>query len=143
MAGNGDPIFSRRGAIGLNNTPIGTAIVADVDGTGANNVAVFTADATNGSFVQRIRFKSKGANTTAAVARVYINNGAANTTATNNSFYGEVSLPAIAPSATAPAADIDYPMNLALPPGFRIVIGIISSAALAAGWGVTVVGGDY
>lgn len=144
MAGNGDPIFSRAGAIGLaGGTGIGTAIVADYDGTGTNNVAVFTADATNGGFVQRLRFKAKGSNTTAAVARIYINNGAANTTATNNSFYGELSLPVTTASTTASTVDIDYPMNFALPAGYKIIVGISSSAVLTSGWSVTTIAGAY
>ena len=144
MAANSDPIFSRLGAIGLaGGVGLGTAIVADYDGTGANNIVVFTADTTNGGFVQRIRFKAKGTNATAAVARVYINNGAANTTATNNSFYGEISLPVTTASTTAATVDIDYPINIPLPPGYKIVVGISSSGALASGWSITTVAGAY
>lgn len=143
MAANSDPIFSKAGAIGLaGGTGIGTSIVSDYDGTGANNVIVFTSDATNGGFIQRLRLKAKGTNAV-AVARVYINNGSANTTAANNSFYGEISLPATTVSTTAATADVDYPMNFAIPAGYKIVVGISAASVLASGWSVTTIAGAY
>ena len=140
MAGNVTPIFSRVGAISLGAGI--TAVVTDYDGTGTNNVVAFTADATNGGFVQRVRFKAKGTNAV-SVARIYINNGSSNTTATNNTFYGEISLPATTASTTAATVDVDYPINVALPPGYRIVIGISATTTLASGWVPTVIAGAY
>jgi hypothetical protein len=140
MAGNQSPIFSRIGAVGL-GTGI-TAVVTDYDGTGANNVNIFTADATNGGFVQRIRFKAKGTNAV-SVARIYINNGSTNGTATNNTFYGEISLPATTASTTAATVDIDYPLNIALPPGYRLYVGISATTTLASGWVPTTIAGAY
>ena len=90
MTANTAPIFSKLGEIDGSNTGIGTSIVSDYDGTGANNVLVFTADATNGGFLQRLRFKARGTNAV-SVARVYINNGSTPGTAANNYFYGEFS----------------------------------------------------
>lgn len=140
MAANTAPIYSISGAIGL-GTPI-TAVVTDYNGTGANNVIAFTANATNGGFVQRIRFKAAGTNAV-AVARIYINNGSTNTTASNNSFYGELQLATTTATTTAATADLDYPMNFALPPGYRIVIGISAATTLASGWVPTVIAGAY
>ena len=143
MAGNTAPIYSKAGAIGLNGaSTLGTAIVSDYNGTGANNAIVFAADATNGGLVQRIRFKALGTNAV-AVARIYLNNGSTNTTATNNTFYGEISLPATTASTTAATVDVDYPMGIALPPGYRIVIGISATTTLASGWVPTVIAGAY
>lgn len=143
MAANTAPIFSKQGAISLNaGATLGTAIVSDYNGTGANNAVIFTADATNGGFIQRLRFKALGTNNV-SVARIYFNNGSANTTASNNTFYGEISLPATTSSATAATADIDYPINVALPPGYRIVVGISASANLTNGWSVTTIAGAY
>lgn len=138
MAGNNDPIYSRVGAIGQ-TTGI-TSAQNTYDGAGANDTLVFTADATNGSFVQRLRFKAKGTNV-ATVARIYINNGSANTTAANNVFYGEVTLPATTASATASTGDFDYPMNFALPAGWKIYVGL--GTAVAAGWTVSTIAGHY
>lgn len=140
MAGNANPIYSRVGAVSL-GTPI-VSIVSDYTGAGSNNAVVFTSDATNGGFIQRIRFKAAGTNT-AAVARIYINNGSTNGTATNNTFYGEISLPATTASTTSATVDVDYPMNFALPPAYRIVIGISAAATLASGWVPTVIAGAY
>lgn len=140
MPANTSPIFSASGAISLGSAI--TAIVTDYTGIGANNVVAFTANATNGGFIQRIRFKAVGTNAV-SVARIYINNGSVNTTATNNTFYGELSLPATTASTTAGTVDIDYPMNFALPAGYRIVIGISAAATLASGWVPTVIAGAY
>lgn len=144
MPGNTDPIYSKIGDVSNNGTTgmnqLITAAANDYTGAGANNSLIFTADSTNGSFVQRIRLKAGGTNV-ASVARVFINNGSANTTAANNVFYGEISLPATTAIATAATVEIDYPLNFALPAGFRIYIGL--GTAVAAGWVATVVGGKY
>lgn len=144
MAANNDPIFSKSGCTSVDgSTGMGAAILSaanDYTGAGANNQLVFSADATNGGYIQRLRFKALGTNT-ASVARIFINNGATNTTATNNSFYGEISLPATTLIATAATIDIDYPMNFAIEPGFKVYVGL--GTAVAAGWKVTPVAGKY
>jgi len=141
---NNDPIFSRVGDVTNNGTTgMNQAILAaatDYTGVDADTSLVFTADATNGSFVQRLRFKAAGTNI-ATVARIYLNNGSAPTTATNNTFYGEISLPATTAIATAATVEIDYPMGFALPAGFRIYVGL--ATAVAAGWVVTPIAGKY
>jgi hypothetical protein len=162
MAGNASPIYSRVGSIGYPTTAANSTLTAitspnlggstgtlgiitssDYFGTSTNTAVCFTADATNGGFVQRIRFKAANTNTTAAVGRIWINNGNA-FGQTNNYFFGEISLPIVTTSATAATVDIDYPMNFALPPNYRIVIGISSSAILTGGgWIPTVIAGAY
>lgn len=144
MAVNVNPIFSISGDVSSNGTtgmaPTLTTAAADYDGTGANNSLVFTADATNGGYIKSLRFKAKGSNT-ASVARIFLNNGSTNGTAGNNSFFGEISLPATTAIATAATMDVDYPMEIALPAGFRIYVGL--GTTVAAGWVVTPVGGKY
>ena len=141
---NTDPIYSKSGSVSNNATTgmnqLITAAANDYTGAGANNSLVFTADATNGSYVQRLRFKAGGTNT-ASVARIFINNGSANTTAANNTFYGEIALPGTTAIATTSTVDIDYPMNFALPAGFRIYVGL--GTAVSAGWVVTPIAGNY
>lgn len=72
MAANGVPMFSRLG------DPEGSALLttaaADYTGVSPNNTVLYAADPTNGSYIQRIRFKAIGTNV-ASVARIYINNG--------------------------------------------------------------------
>lgn len=138
------PIFSRVGDVSTNGTTGMSQLVLnaapDYTGIDADYALVFTADADNGSFLERLRFKAGGTNT-ATVARIFINNGSTPGTAANNAFYGEVALPATTATNTAPTIDIDYPMNLALPPGFRVYFGI--ATAVAAGWVCTGIGGKY
>lgn len=144
MPANVTPIFSRVGDVSTNaSTTMSqaiTAAAADYTGAGVNNVLVFTADATNGSYVERLRLKASGTNV-ASVLRIFINNGSANTTATNNTFYGEMSLPATTAIATAATVELDYSLGFALPAGFKIYVGL--GTAVAAGWVCTAVGGKY
>jgi 1-deoxy-D-xylulose 5-phosphate reductoisomerase len=63
------------------------------------------------------------------------------TSVNNNMFYGEVSLPITTAIATAATAEIDYVMNLALPPAYRIIMGL--GTTVAAGWQVMAIGGAY
>jgi hypothetical protein len=141
MAGNATPIFSRVGAIGgIGSTTLATVSAADYTGAGAQNILVFTSDATNGGFVQRIRLKAIGTNV-ATVARIYINNGSTNATAANNVFYGEISLPATTAATTSATVDVDYPLNIALPAGYKLYVGL--GATVAAGWVVSVIAGAY
>lgn len=144
MAANTAPVFSisgdqsNNGTTGMNQ--LITAAASDYTGVDADTSLVFTADSTNGSFVERLRFKAGGTNV-ATVARIYLNNGSAPTTATNNTFYGEISLPATTAIATAATAEIDYPIGFALKAGWRIYVGL--ATAVAAGWVVTPVAGKY
>lgn len=144
MAGNAAPIYSKAGSVSNNASTamnqLVTAVANDYTGAGANNTLVFTADATNGSFIQRLRFKAGGTNA-ASVARIFLNNGSAPTSASNNTFYGEISLPATTLIATAATVELDYMMNFALPAAFRIYVGY--GATIAAGWVVTPIAGNY
>lgn len=144
MPANTDPIYSKLGDVSNNGTTgmnqMITAAANDYTGIDADVSLVFTADATNGGFIQRLRFKAGGTNV-ATVARIYLNNGSTPGTATNNTFYGEVSLPATTAIATAATVDIDYPMNFAIPAGFRVYVGL--ATAVAAGWAVTPIAGKY
>lgn len=141
---NKEPIYTLSGDVSSNGTTgMATALVtatADYTGVSANHQLVFTADATNGGYVRRLRFQATGTNT-ASVARIYLNNGATNVTATNNTFYGQVTLPATTAINTAATIEIDYPMELALNPSFRIYVGL--GTTVAASWICTAVGGKY
>lgn len=247
MAANTSPIYSAKGDI--QGGDILTTGGATYTGQAVYDAVVFSADITNGGYVQRIRFKPVGINI-ATVARIYYNNGTSRFLGTaaatgqptgtpsasgggllagsyyakivtidqyggksvasvesalvtvtgtgsiawawtavagaaayriyvgptigggqitywevftnsflqtvavgtrdslsasisnNNSLIGEVSLPAVAALTPAAAAvDIDYPLNFALPPGGRIIVGL--GTTVAAGWAVTVFGGEY
>lgn len=250
---NSDPIYSRAGAMG--QSMILTTAAADYTGNSPYTREVFAADATNGGYLQRLRFKARGTNV-ATVARIYINRGGINTnfavaataptatpsatggdmltgnyygmviaigpggsqtpigafstvaavssatgigsiawtwtaipgavsyrlyvspwstattyatyatrfvTSATNSYtqtsmigeigtfddptvgnqflYDEVSLPATTAIATAATVTIDFPMNMALPPGYEVYVGL--GTTVAAGWAVVGIGGAY
>lgn len=246
MAANTDPIYSKQGNI--TRAAVLKTAAADYTGISPYNKEVFAADAINGSFIQRLRFKALGTNV-ATVARIYINDGdiaenfgaaigaptgipsgtggtiyagtyyaliiavdeknrltpigtislgvaATGTTASiswswtavtgavsyrvyigntnsaealtryfttatnsytqtsmyingtyddpqvgNSKLYGEISLPATTAIATAATSDIDYPMNIALPPNYEVYVGL--GTTVAAGWSVVPIGGNY
>lgn len=138
MAANTAPIFSLLGDVQWGATAITTANTAK-DGTGTVLTA-FTADATNGGFVQRIRFRAAGTNI-ATVARVFINNGSTNATAANNILFDEITLAASTLSEVAALAVYELPLNFALPPGYTLNITL--GTTVAAGYYVSVIGGKY
>lgn len=74
---NCDPIYSRVGDIQWSGAIL-TQATTDYTGSNNLNVPIFSADATNGGFCQRLRFKALGTTTSATVARIYINNGLSN-----------------------------------------------------------------
>ena len=135
---NTQPIFSSLGDIQWGTTVLTTLNTAK-DGTGTV-LNVFTADATNGGFVQRIRFRSAGTNI-ATVARVFINNGSANSTPANNILYDEITLAATTLSEVAALAVYELPLNFALPPGYKLNVTL--GTTVAAGYYVSVIGGKY
>ena len=246
MAVNTAPIYTLTGDI--QGGDILTTQAADFTGQGLLNAAVFAANAINGGYIQRLRFKALGTNI-ATVARIYVNNGSGKlvtiagaattpagtpsntggtllagsyfakvvvkdqygtrtvagteslavtvasgstgsiawtwtasagaktyelwvgsvtggqltyfeaatnsfsqtaavgtkgsigTVSNNNYLIGEQSLPATTLAAAAATAEIDYPLNFALPPGYRILVGL--GTTVAAGWLVTGFGGAY
>jgi hypothetical protein len=95
---------------------------------------------TAGNFVQKLVARSLGTNI-ATVLRVFINNGGVNTTAANNSLIAELTLPATTLSEVAAQPDYVLPLNFALPAGFKINVTI--GTAVAAGYQVSVIGGQY
>ena len=102
---------------------------------------VFSAG-TNGSYVQRIRFRTLGTNSAASVGRVWINNGSTTNTAANNVLWDEITLPATTVSEVAAQSTYELPLNFALPPSYRLYI-TLGTAPNAAGWDAIVIGGDY
>ena len=138
MPANTAPIFSVAGDIEWGPTVLTTQNTAK-DGTGTV-LTVFSADTTNGGFVQRIRFRSAGTNI-ATVARVFINNGSVNSTPANNILYDEITLAATTLSEVSALATYELPLNFALPPGYRLNVTL--GTTVAAGYYVSVIGGRY
>jgi hypothetical protein len=141
-APNSEPIFSRvadvqfaESIVTANNT---------IDLTSGTSYEVFVADSTNGGFVRNARVKANPANNTAAtVVRFWLNNGSTTGTAANSALIGELGLPATTTSATAPQADFDYGLNMALPPGYKIYVTVGTAPGGSAELTVTIFGGKY
>ena len=143
MAGNNLPIYTRVGDIQWSSLLI-TASNPNTDITGGISYLAFTADATNGGYVQRIRFKpisNTGNNNVATVARVYLNNGSSTGSSGNNTLIDEISLPATTGVVNAALPVYELPLNLAMPPGYTIYVTL--GTTVAAGYRVAVIGGKY
>ena len=137
MPGNSIPIFSKIARTAWANNV--TAANIAKDGTGTVDT-VFTAEATNGSYLQKLIIRPRGTNV-ASVLRVFLNNGLTNATATNNVLIGEMGLPATTISEVAALAGLEVPLNIPIPPGYKINVTL--GTAVAAGYAVTAMGGDY
>ena len=112
-----------------------------VNGTGTVNT-VFTAQ-TNGSRIDYLSLAASGSAAT-TVLRVFLNNGSANSTATNNILFTEYALPSSTAATTIPAGPtLTIPMNISLPNGYNVNVTLGTSVTSSGGWNVTAVGGDY
>lgn len=138
MAANTSPIYTLSPDIQWGATVLTTANTAK-DGTGTV-LTVFTADATNGGFVQKVRFRAAGTNVV-SVGRVFINNGAINTTAGNNILWEDITLTATTNSEVAQLTNQEIVLGFALPPGYKINVTL--GTTVAAGYYVSVIGGKY
>jgi hypothetical protein len=144
MAANTNPIYLLTPDvqwISMINISANTA----TDGTGTVSTT-WTADATNGGFLHFITVKgvtNTGANNVANVARFFINNGSTNNTATNNSFFAELTLPATTGVAAAALPDLSLPVNRAFPAGYKVNIALGTTTGAALGWYFTGWGGKY
>jgi hypothetical protein len=137
MPANTAPIFTLLPEILWNNSV--TAANTTTDLTSGTIYDVFTGG-TNGSYVQKIRFRHVGTNV-ATVVRVWLNNGGVTTTSANNTLFDEITIAANTVSQTAASTNYELPLNFALPPSYRIYV--TTGTVLAAGLDVTVIGGDY
>jgi hypothetical protein len=141
MPANNQPIFTRLADVQWITSGM-TVANTTTDLTAGTIYLAFTADATNGGYVQRIRFRTLGTNSNATVARVWVNNGSTNATAANNTLIDEITLPTTTVSQVAAQANYELPLNFALPAGYRIYI-TLGTAPTSAGWNATVIGGKY
>ncbi len=137
MVANTAPIFSRKANVSWVNGI--TAANTAKDGTGTVDT-VFTADATEGSFVQKLRIRPRGTNV-ASVMRIFLNNGSTNATASNNALIDEVSLTATTNTETAAIQGTEVSLNFPIPAGYKINVTL--GTAVAGGYVVTAISGDY
>jgi hypothetical protein len=104
--------------------------------TGAVNYRVYVGPVTNGQCTYFTATTNSYVQTATIGTRDSLNGSIL-----NNLFWDEITLPATTISAVAATATIELPVNIALNPGYRIIVGL--GTTVAAGWHVTAVGGDY
>lgn len=154
------PIFVQTPDVGAANAILSTAMTNTkaFDGTetvGTAMALVFTAGA-NGSRIDQVtcRFASTNGATAsgssnASLIRFWINNGAANTTATNNIFFGEVAMAATSVTALASSVlTVNYLTlptgGLNLPASYRLYAGTtVAAGGTNIAFAVSAIGGDY
>jgi hypothetical protein len=115
--------------------------------SGNTSDLVFSAG-TNGSYVQKIRFRHfaivvSTSNANATVARVWINNGSDVAIPANSTLFDEITIATMTYSAAAAQVNYELPLNFALPAGYRlyVTLGVAPTANTAIQ--ATVIGGDY
>lgn len=117
-------------------TALALAFTAGADGARVDTVTVrYTA--TNGS--------TATGTSAASVIRFWLNNGSANTTATNNKFIGEIAVPAQTVTALATGTMPEYTLVLgkSIPAGYKIYAGNTVAAGGVLAFLVDVQGGNY
>lgn len=98
MAANTSPIYSRLADVQWAITVLAANTTKDL--TAGTSYLCFTADATEGGRLDKLRIRSLGTNV-ATVMRVWINNGSTTGTAANNTLYTEITLAATTVSEVA------------------------------------------
>ena len=137
MAANTSPIFTLSPDIQWGNA---AAANTAKDGTGTV-ITAFTADATNGGYVEKMIFRPLGTVGTATAIRVFINNGSTNATPANNTLVAEVTLATTTNNENAAIAGVEIPLRFGLPANYKInfVLGAWSTGSVQG----TVIGGKY
>lgn len=150
------PVFPQTPNQGVMNCILSTAMTNTkaMDGTETAGTALalaYTAGA-NGSRVDTVQFRYTATNGSAATGtsaasliRLWLNNGSANTTATNNQLLAEMPMPAQAVTALATGSNPVYTLTLgiSIPAGYKIYAGNTVAAGGVLAFQVSVQGGDY
>lgn len=129
MAANTSRIEILAGRIGF-----GTLTAANTSKVGGGTTLNLFTAGTNGSRLDRIAIRSKGANV-ASLARIFVSNG------TDMSLIDEIALPATTVSEVAAKPAEDYVRAIHLPTGYSVHVTL--ATAVSDGWQFTGFGGDY
>jgi hypothetical protein len=141
-APNTEPLFSKRANIDWVGAMTAANNAKDI--TGNTVYCVWTADPTNGGYLEEVRVKADPVNNTAAtVCRLYINNGSTIATPANSTFVTEISIPAVTASATAAQPDFVIPVGKVFDPGFKAYLSFGTAPGGSGQFSGTGFGGDY
>lgn len=136
MAANTNPIYGRTADIQVGGAIIGTAANTATDGTGANTSLIYTADATEGSYVYLVRLKSVST-IAATVVRLWVctatgafTPGTTNTAA-NTTMIGEMTIAAFTASNTIASPVYEFPVNMPLNASYKLLMTFGTSTGAA------------
>ncbi len=149
MPANTSPIYTRTPDTQICGSIIGTNANTATDGTGANISLIFTADATEGSYVRYVKLKAVST-IAATVARLWycsatgaFTPGTTNTAA-NTTMIAEISIAAWTASNTVASPDYVIPVNEMLPAGTKLLMTFgTSTGAATTGFNPFVSAGKY
>jgi hypothetical protein len=145
MPANTSPIYSIVGdidSVAANEAGLIAGPTANTSQTGSGTLyKAFTAG-TNGSYVQKMRFRPVGS-PAATVCRVFISSSSTTST-TATWLYDEITLPAVTVTQTAASSVFELPLNIALDPNYLIYVAFgTSTGATNVGYSIVTVAGDY
>lgn len=149
MVANFNPIYSKGWDNQLAGAVVGTTANTATDGTGAGNTLIWTADATEGGFVQKIILKSISS-IAATVVRIWycsatgaFTPGTTNTAA-NTTLIAEISIAAWTASNTTSSPQYEIPINMGFAASTKLLISFgTSTGAGTTGFNPLVVAGKY
>jgi hypothetical protein len=142
MAASTNPIFTRQPQVEWVESVI--AANTNVDITSGTSYLVFTADATEGSWLEEIRVKANpAANTAATVVRFWLVQGDHTAASANSSIIDDLGLPATTASNTAPTPTFSLPIRRGLEPGQTIRATLGTAPGGSGEFTITAFGGRY
>lgn len=147
-APNAQPRFTKNGKV---QSVLVTAANTSSQGGGTVGTDIFKCfdgDATNGSFIEKLRVIATATTptaTTATVLRVFISSVNTGTTTSSNTFLiGEFALASVsADNASTGLNAFDVPLGFTVPAGYSILVTNHAAPAANTAWRVTAIGGDY
>jgi hypothetical protein len=145
MSANTTPIFPVTpnikwvSGVAANSNTAGVTANTTKDLTSGAICNLYLAGA-NGSRVDFIRIRALGTNV-ATVVRIWVNNGGSTNTAANNALFTDLTIPATTNSEAAQLAETTINLNMSLPTNYALYATF--GTAVAAGFHITTVGGDY
>ena len=151
MAANVQPIYSK-----LSGYSASTSLIAAVNASlynaagdiGTDVYKIFTADGTNGGYVERVRIQYVANATTASnpcVMRLFISSATSGSVTDANAwFYESIAIPATGTlTTTAANATYDIPFGFALPASYTILAKITVAQPANCGFIAHAIAGKY
>lgn len=147
MPGNATPQFTKNGVVGSAVSTAANTSSAGGGTIGTNIFLIIQADATNGTFIEFVRFiavATAPTSTTATVGRLFVSTAATVTTAADTFLLAEVTLPiTAADNATTAVNPLDIALNFRLPAGSKLLFTTHAAPVANTNWRAVAVGGDY